>query len=186
MVVLDSSSSVMDVQKWIVPPELNGKVIIFGNQLVFATPKAGKYLIGLAVADKTPSVDFANWTVVIGDVKPEPQPEPGPKPIPPTPEPNLEKGSFITFIEESTGRPRETEMIAMMNDVAWRQKIIDAGFKVGWYDVDSDDVKGWASKAKEVGLPAIVIVSPGGKLVKAMKAPKTTAEVDAVIFGGAK
>lgn len=186
LVVLDSSQSVSDVQKWVVPPALAGKTFIFGNTLVFATRTPGVYQVGLAVGDKTPTLDYVAWTVKVGDVKPEPKPDPGPQPIPPVPGPTLEKGSWLVFVEETNDRSQLPFLASIQADKAWETKLRSAGLNVGWYDVDDVAIKAWKAKSLETGLPALLVVSPGGRIVASMRVPMTAADIDAVIFGGAK
>lgn len=186
LVKLDSGASKCDTFKWIVPPELRENVAEFGHVLVFASGVEGAYKFGLVVGDKEPTVDYTEWTVVVGTKPPVP-PGPGPKPQPdPQPQPFvIERGSWILIVDESDDRYKYPHYASLQANAVWNKRIKDRGLEIGWYDRDANEVKSWRAEAEKTGLPAIMVIDPKGKVVRAKTLPPSEALVDEFLFGPA-
>lgn len=80
LVVLDSSDSKGDNQKWVIDPRAEGRYLELDNRIVFAIGTPGLYQFQLIVADITAAIDQTKHTVQVGEVGSDPDP-----PKPPTP-----------------------------------------------------------------------------------------------------
>lgn len=87
LVVLDSSDSKGDNQKWVVDPRAEGRYLELDSRIVFAIGTPGLYQFQLIVADITAAIDQTNHTVQVGEVgsNPDPPTPPIDPPKPPTP-----------------------------------------------------------------------------------------------------
>lgn len=88
LVVLDSSDSKGDNQKWVIDPRAEGRYLELENRIVFAIGTPGVYSFQLIVADTTAAIDQTKHDVTVGfPTTPVPPTNPGPVP-PVTPPPS--------------------------------------------------------------------------------------------------
>lgn len=99
-------------------------------------------------------------------------------PIPsPGPDPAVTEGSWIVVIEETDARtPAVTKVLT--NDAYWLG-LKSRGLKFRFYDIDGDH--DYKPLAKEVGVPAMAIVHPTGKVLGKQRLPETIELVDTAV-----
>lgn len=85
--------------------------------------------------------------------------------------------AWVLIIEETS--ERSPVVARLTGDQEYWQSLEKRGLHWRFYDVDSSDADSYRDKAKEVGLPALMIVAKDGTLVHARPAPATTQGVDA-------
>lgn len=193
LIVLDASNSVGDAKKWVIPEGLESKHLTFGDRLVFSTGTAGRYRVGLAVAAKGDplTIDVRFVDVQIGDGKPFPNPNPGPnpgptpnpkpEPIPPAPTPSM-KGSFIVLVEESGDGHKFPHVSSLKQSKSyWDALERDKGVKFFPYDQNNPALGGYKQDALTIGLPAMLVVSPDGRVIGGRSCPVTTSGVDELL-----
>lgn len=115
---------------------------------------------------------------------PTPTPPVPPAPVPPTPPAPVpaSKTFWLVTVEETGDRTPETA--AVLTDTAFWQGLQARSHGYRFYDKDNEAVtaKNFLGYAKEVGLPALLVLdSQGGKPVKVVKLPKTVKEIDTLI-----
>jgi len=183
LVVLDASGSRGEAKKWILPESLESKSLPFGDKLVFSTGTPGRYRVGIAVgaSGEPVTLDVRFVEVVVGDIKPAPNPTPGPTPdpLPPKPDPVVDmKGHFVVLIEETEDRYKYPYLINIISAKGYWDGLEKRGLLFMPYDRDNKDVAAYRADAEAVGLPAILIVSPKGVVLKAKQCPPTTTGID--------
>ena len=86
-------------------------------------------------------------------------------------------GAWVLIVEETAERSPVTARLG--GDQEYWQSLEKRGLKWRFYDVDSPDAESYRDKAKEVGLPALLIVAKDGTPLLAKPSPATTQGVDA-------
>lgn len=110
----------------------------------------------------------------IGDA-PIPDP-PGPKPpVPPIP---VTGPAWAVVVEQT--EQRTPSQAAILGNFAMWKNLTDKGHMWRIYDADNSiaKTKGFVEAANSVGLPALLIVGNGGKLISMQKLPETSAGVE--------
>lgn len=150
------------------------------RRFMFQATKPGRYAVVFWTKGET---DGAVTTIVVGDsVDPKPDPDPKPKPEP-DPKPAPVSASWVIVVEETTQRTPATS--AVLSDLAMWRRIEAKGVKWRLYDKDSADAKAkqYDQFAAPVGLPAVLLLDAGGKVVKAVKLPATAGELESLAGG---
>jgi hypothetical protein len=97
LVVLDSSESKGDNQKWVVDTRAEGRYLELEKRIVFAIGTPGAYEFQLIVADKTAAIDQVKHIVTVGTSPPAPPVPPAPPgPVPPI------GGSVLDAVRKAT------------------------------------------------------------------------------------
>ena len=86
-------------------------------------------------------------------------------------------GSWVLVIEETGDRARYPHLAKIQNDLDFWDSLKARGIEWTWYDSDSPNISEYLPDAKAAGLPALLVVSPTGKVLAAKSVPPT---VDAV------
>ena len=116
------------------------------------------------------------------DVKGGQAPQPPPKPDPPTPpKPEPTKAAWVIIVEETDQRTPEVSTI-LGNDEMW-SRIVAKGAKWRIYDINSPNAKrnNYDVPAKELGIPAVLLLDNSGKILSKFKLPKTSTELEDLI-----
>ena len=88
LVVLDSSDSKGDNQKWVIDPRAEGRYLELEKRIVFAIGTPGVYQFQLIVADKEANIDQVKHDIQVGSITtpiPPPINPPPTTPVPPSP-----------------------------------------------------------------------------------------------------
>lgn len=110
---------------------------------------------------------------------PDPKPDPDP-PDPPEPEPSVDiPGSWVVFVEESS--ERTAEMAKIIGDADYWQTYVSRDLKWRVYDDDSPDAASYLDVANSVGIPAMIVLSPEGKVLSKTKVPASTTAIDMIV-----
>lgn len=115
---------------------------------------------------------------------PKPEPEPDPEPEPPTPEPEPQPdvdvpGAWVVFVEESS--ERTVDMAKILGDAAYWQTYVTRDLKWRVYDDDSPNAVSYLGIANSVGIPAMIVLSPDGKVLSKSKVPASTSAIDTIV-----
>lgn len=123
----------------------------------------------------------------------EPIPDPNPHPLPPDPDPPKPKpdpvpepsvdipGSWVLIVEESA--ERTIDMSRIVTDSTYWQTYVTRDLHWRVYDDDSPDAVSYLGVANEVGIPALIVLSPVGKVLAKQPLPQNTAAIDAIVKG---
>jgi hypothetical protein len=95
----------------------------------------------------------------------------------------LEKGSWVLIVEETADRSKFPWLATVIADVAFWDSLTAQGINWRLYDDDSPDAAAYAPDALAAGLPALLVVSPAGRVRVAKSCPPTTAAI-AELLGG--
>jgi hypothetical protein len=188
-VILDLDGAGEAPQVLLAPKASDGHVDIgrHGDQpcVVFWADAPGVFNVLVLNSDRrAPTPDeYALATVVAGQVepepKPDPQPKPDPKPVPPPPPP--QPAAHVWYVYESNDNRPETRRMRLTK--VWPDAAEDAG--MDWLRADDDDLAEVAPEAadaaRETGLPAVVWLYEDKRVLSAMPAPTTVAEMIAEI-----
>lgn len=87
------------------------------------------------------------------------------------------EGAWVLIIEETS--ERSPVVARLTGDQEYWQSLESRGLHWRFYDVDSENAASYRDKAKEVGLPALIIVDKDGNPIHARPAPATIPGVDA-------
>jgi hypothetical protein len=142
-----------------------------------APPGTYKVRARLAKSPDLPPVDL--WhTVVIGQPSPRPPPDPPVPPVPPAP---AEKVAWVIVVDETSART--PDIARVLNDAAMWKRLDGRGIKYRLYDKDSPDAKNkkYPEFAAQVGLPAVLLLDAGGKVLRVVKLPATAAELEGLV-----
>lgn len=85
--------------------------------------------------------------------------------------------AWVVIVEESSERSKETALL--LQDWDWRQSLQERDINLRVYDVDQPDASSYA--ALNLQLPAIVFVTPEGKVVSTAKLPQDKKGVESLI-----
>lgn len=101
-------------------------------------------------------------------VEPQPKPDIG----------KLEKGSHVIMVEETASRKNFPHVATIQADRDYWDKLKASGINWGFYDQDSPSVASYESDIKAAGLPALLVISPAGRVRLAKSLPPTTESID--------
>jgi hypothetical protein len=88
-------------------------------------------------------------------------------------------GSWVLLIEDPGARSKE--MVSIQADTEYWKGLEARKLKYRFYPVGSSDADSYRDAAMKAGLPALVILSPGGKPLTVQKAPTTTSGIDSQV-----
>lgn len=97
---------------------------------------------------------------------------------------SLEKGSWVLIVEETEDRAKLFPWMATVQaDGYFWNGLKSQGINWQFYDVDSDSILAYKPDALAAGLPALLVVSPAGRVRIAKSCPPTTSAI-AELLGG--
>jgi hypothetical protein len=161
------------------------------RQFVFQAPADGRrstYVVGWWTKGEADGVS-TTITVEGGKADPWPGPSPEPKPGPqpdPSPKPAPVAGTlFVVVVEEAGDRGKNPDAARVLNDLAFWQGLKSRDVLYRFYDDDAADAArlGYLPHATKAGLPALLTLDRGGKVLDARKLPATTAAIDTLLKG---
>jgi len=106
-------------------------------------------------------------------VEPQPKPDIG----------KIEKGSFVIVVEETASRKNFPFLATIQADRDYWDGLKASGINWGFYDQDSPAVASYESDIKAAGLPALLVISPKGKVRLAKSCPPTTDAIQDALKG---
>lgn len=84
------------------------------------------------------------------------------------------KGSFVFVLEETADRKNYPHVAKLNADLDLWSGLEARGVSLNhFYDIDSKNVASFKADAEKAGLPALMVVSPAGKVVLAVRCPET-------------
>jgi hypothetical protein len=95
----------------------------------------------------------------------------------------LEKGSWVLIVEETADRSKFPWLATVIADADFWDGLKSQGINWQFYDIDSDSVAAYTPDALAAGLPALLVVSPAGRVRIAKSCPPTTTAI-AELLGG--
>ncbi len=162
---------------WDVYPEDAADIDDSDPRLLRFTAPPGTYKIKLRSISGR-DVQTARLTVTVDGPLPGP-PSPNPSPAP-TPAPTA-SNTWLVVVDDTANRTVATGRV--LGDLAFWHSL--EGIGQHWHVFDKGEAevatKGYAAAAAKVGLPALLVVSPDGKLLRAVKLPDTTDAVRALV-----
>jgi hypothetical protein len=111
------------------------------------------------------------WSSAPDDDKKE-QVEPAPKPA------KLEKGSHVIVVEETELRKNFPFVAAIESDRDYWDKLKADGINWRFYDSQDDAVQSYKDDFTSAGLPALLVISPAGRVLFSKSLPPTTDSID--------
>ncbi len=93
----------------------------------------------------------------------------------------IEKGSWIAIVEETSDRAKFPWLASIITDRDYWDGLKSKGLNWALYDIDSPSVKSYREEAEKVGLPALFVISPAGKVRLAKSCPPTTQSIDELL-----
>lgn len=94
----------------------------------------------------------------------------------PTPIPSPKPGSWVVLVEETQDRNNDTAKL--LADSQWMEALKARQLKFRAYDDDQPEAASYLPTANTVGLPAVIVVAPDGKVLGSFKLPSDRAELD--------
>lgn len=96
---------------------------------------------------------------------------------------SIEKGSWVLIVEESADRSKFPWLASVIADTAFWDGL--KASEINWqiYDDDSPSVAAYLPDALAAGLPALLVVSPMGRVRVAKSCPPTTAAIKELLGG---
>ena len=118
--------------------------------------------------------------ILAGCLPPQPEPGPGPSPDPPGPQPVVDSCWLITVSETGERTPEQAEIL---NALEFWTGLESLGCHFRHYDDDQTAAAAYVAKAREknVSLPALLITSPTGNLLRCVELPNTTAAIRSLV-----
>lgn len=96
---------------------------------------------------------------------------------------SIEKGSWVLVVEETEKRPNFPWIATIQSDAAFWDGIKASGIFWQFYDIESDSVAAYRPDALAAGLPALLVISPAGRVRLAKSCPPTTAAISEALGG---
>lgn len=90
----------------------------------------------------------------------------------------LENGSHVIVVEETGDRKKFPFIATLQSDRAYWDALKARGINWGFFDADSPSVESYAADVKAAGLPALLVISPVGRVLLAKSLPPTTESID--------
>lgn len=90
----------------------------------------------------------------------------------------LEKGSHVIIVEETSERKNFPFIASLQTDRDYWDKLKASGINWGFYDQDSPNVASYEADIKAAGLPALLVISPAGRVLLSKSCPPTTESID--------
>ena len=87
----------------------------------------------------------------------------------PTPTPSPKPGSWVVLVEETA--ERTSDVTKFMADGAWFETLKSRQLKFRAYDDDQPEAASYVPVAEAAGIPAVVVVSPEGKVLSSFAFP---------------
>jgi hypothetical protein len=95
----------------------------------------------------------------------------------------LEKGSWVLIVEETADRSKFPWLATVIADADFWDGLASQGINWRLYDDDAPEAAAYTPDALAAGLPALLVVSPAGRVRIAKSCPPTTAAI-AELLGG--
>jgi len=95
----------------------------------------------------------------------------------------IEKGSFVIVVEETASRKNFPFLATIQSDRDYWDGLKASGINWGFYDQDSPAVASYESDIKAAGLPALLVITPKGKVRLAKSCPPTTDAIQDALKG---
>lgn len=105
-----------------------------------------------------------------GDKKEQVEPSPSPS--------KLEKGSHVIVVEETEDRIKFPFISTIQSDRAYWDALKAREINWGFYDAQASEVESYKADFTEVGLPALLVISPAGRVLFKKSLPPTTDSID--------
>jgi hypothetical protein len=97
--------------------------------------------------------------------------------VDPTPA-KLEKGSHVLVVEETELRKNFPHIATIQSDRDYWDKLKASGINWHFYDSHSPSVASYEADIKAAGLPALLVISPAGRVLLSKSLPPTTESID--------
>ena len=94
----------------------------------------------------------------------------------PTPIPSPKPGSWVVLVEETA--ERTSDVAKFMADGAWFESLKSRQLKFRAYDDDQPEAASYVPVAEAAGIPAVVVVSPEGKVLSSFAFPAEREALD--------
>lgn len=114
LVVLDSSDSKGDNQKWVIDPRAEGRYLELEKRIVFAIGTPGVYQFQLIVADKEANIDQVKHDIQVGSITtpiPPPINPPPTTPVPPSPPTDYSVLNAVKAATTAVGDPETAQRL---------------------------------------------------------------------------
>jgi hypothetical protein len=164
------------------PPPVQRANNLAPGRAIFAGEPGKSYVVTAVVIDfAKKSVTDSEFNVEFAGKVIPPDPKPDPKPNPPDPPAPVVTGTVWLVVVEETSQ-RTPELAAVLGDLAYWQGLRTKDVMFRFYDKDSTDpaLKSHLPDALTVGLPALLTMDRGGKILDARKLANR-ADVDAAL-----
>ena len=90
----------------------------------------------------------------------------------------LEKGSHVLVVEETELRKNFPHIATIQSDRDYWDNLKASGINWHFYDSHSPSVASYEADIKAAGLPALLVVSPAGRVLLSKSLPPTTESID--------
>lgn len=90
----------------------------------------------------------------------------------------LDKGSHVLVVEETELRKNFPHIATIQSDRDYWDKLKASGINWHFYDSQSPSVASYADDIKAAGLPALLVISPAGRVLLSKSLPPTTESID--------
>ena len=90
---------------------------------------------------------------------------------------------WVVVVEETGDRVRFPHLATVLGNEDYWNAWEERGVQMRPYDADSPDAKPYLEAAKAAGLPAILLIGEGGKVLKAKSMPASVAGVTELLTG---
>lgn len=96
---------------------------------------------------------------------------------------SIEKSSWVLIVEETADRAKFPWLATVIADAEFWEGLKAKGINWQLYDDDSPSVAAYLPDAIAAGLPALLVVSPAGRVRLSKSCPPTTAAISDLLGG---